>query len=64
MPEFQSNHPKKPHASFRLALYVIGNLTKIGPLIYFFENVNRRCRDERRTIGILKAHMIFWAHVG
>ena len=43
------------------ALYVI--LIKLGPLIYFFENVNGRCRDEQWTIGILKPHMSFQAHV-
>ena len=76
MPEFQSNQPKKTHTSPDGALYVssngwhsgvraihyyLRNLTKIGPLLYFFENVNGR--DERWTIGILKPHMSFRAHV-
>ena len=42
------------------AAVVIGALrVKIGPLIYLFENLNGRCRDEGGTIGILKPHMSF-----
>ena len=41
----------------------ICNLTKIGSLIYFFENLKGRCRDEGVTIGILKPHTSFRAHV-
>ena len=41
----------------------ICNLIKISPLIYYFENVNGRCRDERWTIGTLKPHVSFRGHV-
>ena len=65
MPVFQSNQQKNtcilsPSIPDE-ALYVIW--PKICQLIYFFENLNGRCRDERWTIGILKPHMSFQAHI-
>ena len=56
-----SKKKTKKHASFPLPYLMM--LTKIGLLLYFFENVNGRCRDGRWTIGILKPHMSFRAHV-
>ena len=41
----------------------ICNLTKISPLIFFFENMNGRCHDEHWTIGTLKLEMSFRGHV-
>ena len=56
---------QKPHATFPFHIWwcFICNLTKISPLVYFFENVNGRCRHERWTIGTLTPHVSFRGHV-